>query len=210
MIRVRSEDPEKITFPELSDCIHYKQEKTFSDEEYNKAGSLQRAVTRGKIVILDRQSEKSANFNTPVSVKSAEENRPPQDLSVLFEYLKSLESKIDLLKMSDGSTVLVDQLLQKIESLEKKLQVTVPQEDSGIKETAKKLEELLNKMSNISGKSDSEKKELVSQVPEAIYVPNVKVEDGNSHINLKMRTVEKSDDLSNAAEALRKLKNKST
>jgi hypothetical protein len=205
MIRIRSEDPEKIPLPELSDCIYYKQEKTFSEDEYNRCSSLQRAITKGRILILERQPERYASYGSPTPEKSTAE-KAPTDLSKLFEYLKSLESKMDLLRTSDGSTALIDQLTQKIDALEKKLQGPVAQDDSGIKETAKKLEELLGKFSGIAGKSDAEKKELVSEIPEEIYVPNIKVEDGNSHITLKTRVIERTDDLSSASEALKKLK----
>lgn len=201
MFKVRCEIPETIPLPELNDFIYYKQIKTFSEQDYNKCLSLQRAISKGNIAILERHEEKNANFGVPTSSGTA-----PTDLSVLFEYLKSLESKIDQLKTSDGSTALIDQLTSKIDALEKKLQGPVPQDNSGIKETAQKLEEILGKFSGIANKSDVEKKELVSEVPEEIYVPSIKVEDGNSHISLKMRTIEKSDDIDNASEALRKLK----
>jgi hypothetical protein len=203
MIKVRCEDPETISLPELNDFIYYKQVKTFSEQDYNKCLSLQAAVSKGRVIVLERREEKNSNHGIPIP-----SNVAPADTSVLFDYLKSLESKIDQLKTSDGSTALIDQLNQKIDALEKKLQGPVPQGDSGIKETAKKLEEILGKFSNIAGKSDVEKKELVSEIPEEIYVPNVKVEDGNSHISLKMRTIEKSDSINEASEALRKLKDK--
>jgi hypothetical protein len=204
MIRVRNEIPDRIPLPELNDCIYYKQEKTFSDEEYSKCLSLQRAIAKGTILVFDRQSEKNASYGSiPSGIPN---NKSSTDVSVLFEYIKSLESKIDLLKTSDGSTILADQLMQKIDALEKRLQGPVAQDDAGIKETARKLEELLGKFSGIANKSDVEKKELVSEVPEEIYVPNIKVEDGNSHINLKIRTIEKTDDISSASEALKKFK----
>jgi hypothetical protein len=201
MIKVRCETPETIPLIELKDFIYYKQEKTFSEHEYAKCLSLQRAVCTGAVIVLERREEKNSNFIAPAVGSTG-----GTDISVLFDYLKNLESKIDQLKTSDGSTVLVDQLTQKIDALEKKLQGPVPQDNSGISETAKKLEEILVKFSGISSKSDVEKKELVSEVPEEIYVPNIRVEDGNSHINLKIRTIEKSDDINSASEALKKLR----
>ena len=129
MIRVRSEDPERIPLPELSDCIHYKQEKTFSDDEYNKSFSLQRAITKGKILILERQPERYASYGLPQPGEAVKDSKPSTDLSVLFEYIKSLETKIDQLKSSEGSTDFVAQLTRKIDSLEQKLQgpAAVPQ-----------------------------------------------------------------------------------
>ena len=207
MIKVRCEIPETIPLIELNDFIYYKQEKTFSEQEYSKCLSLQKAIGMGSVIVLERKEEKNSNFKvpTPGSASSAGDT----DISVLFDYLKNLESKIDQLKTSDGSTVLIDQLTQKIDALEKKLQGPVPQDNSsGIAETAKKLEEILGKFSGIANKSDVEKKELVSEIPEEIYVPNIRVEDGNSHINLKIRTIEKSDSINSASEALKKLRNK--
>jgi hypothetical protein len=205
MIKVRCEIPETIPLLELNDFIYYKQEKTFSEFEYNKCLSLQRAICVGAVIVLERKEEKNSNYGVPTSV-----NTGSTDLSVLFDYLKSLESKIDQLKTSDGSTVLIDQLTQKIDALEKKLQGPVPQDNSGITETARKLEEILGKFTGIANKSDVEKKELISEIPEEIYVPNIKVEDGNSHINLKIRTIEKSDDINSASEALKRLRKTNT
>lgn len=128
----------------------------------------------------------------------------------------------------------LDLLLNKIYELEKKLgekqpsseattQPAQPQDNSSIMQAISNLEKKIN--SNVEANALIQKLEkLVSSVgsgggsnfqdteptrPEDIYVPNVTVEDGNSHINLKVRSVEKSDNINDALKALKKLKSKS-
>jgi phage shock protein A len=213
MYRVRSESPDRILLIELQDSIYYRQEKVFSDAEYDKCISLQRAIVKGQVLILDRKPEKDAGYVIPVvSVQSGPAISPiiTSDNTSLFDYLKSLEDKIDQIKApsdSSASSGLVELLTQKIEALEKKIQInSTPASTENI---FKKLEEISAKFSNgipTGAAAEKVKEELEEIVPQEIYVPNVRVEDGNSHINLKIRTIEKSSSVDSASEALRKLK----
>jgi hypothetical protein len=221
MITVRGEDPETIQLPELQDFIYYKQVKTFSEEEYKKSNSLQRAISKGSVIVLKRVDEKFSNFEVPTGLLGTSlKDKDSSDLNPLIDLLKNLESKIDQSNVPNNN-IAVELLIQKIDAIEKRLQVSVSSDNSTLLDTIHKLEEKVNqttnnpafhkleeilaKLSGISSKISSDK-EVTPEIPEEVYVPNIKVEDGNSHINLKVRTVEKSDDVNSAAEALRRIK----
>lgn len=224
MITVRGENPETVPLPELQDFIYYKQVKTFSEEEYKKSNSLKIAISKGNVIVLKRVDEKFSNFEIPNAIKDKTANKEPSDLNPLFDLLKNLESKIEQSNSSNNSLI-IDTLIQKIDALEKKLQGPVPSDNGALLDTIHKLEEKVNqttnnpafqkleeillKLSGISSKISPDKKVDV-EAPEEVYVPNIKVEDGTSHINLKVRTVDRSDDISSAAAALKKIKKQNT
>jgi hypothetical protein len=220
MITIRGEDPETIQLPELKDFIYYKQVKTFSEEEYKKSNSLQRAISKGSVIVLKRIDEKFSNFEVPPGLSGISLNKDSSDLNPLIDLLKNLESKIDQ-SSAPNNNIAVELLIQKIDAIEQRLQGSVSSDNSTLLDTIhkleekvnqttnnpafQKLEEILAKLSGISSKISSDK-DTTPEIPEEVYVPNIKVEDGNSHINLKVRTVEKSDDVNSAAAALRKIK----
>lgn len=219
MITIRGENPETVALPELQDFVYYKQVKTFSEEEYKKSSSLQKAISKGNVLVLKRVDEKFSNFGVPQAVQGVQGNNP-SDVTPLLELLKNLEAKIDQTS-APSSNVIIELLIKKIEDLEKKIQTPVLSDNSALAETVRrledrvnqttsspsfqKLEDILTKLSGITTKLSPEKV-TTPDMPEEVYVPNIKVEDGNSHINLKVRTIEKSDDINSAAAALRKMK----
>jgi hypothetical protein len=221
MITVRGENPETVPLPELQDFIYYKQVKTFSEEEYKKSNSLKIAISKGSVIVLKRVNEKFSNFEVPEGLKDNTIDKNSSDLNPLFDLLKNLESKIEQSNTSNSNNITIDLLVQKIDALEKKLQGPVPSDNSALLDTIHKLEEKVNqttnnpafqkleevllKLSGISSKMSPDKK-VDAEAPEEVYVPNIKVEDGNSHINLKVRTIERSDDINSAAAALKKIK----
>jgi hypothetical protein len=221
MITVRGENPETVPLPELQDFIYYKQVKTFSEDEYKKSNSLKTAISKGSVIVLKRVNEKFSNFEVPEGLKDTAINKDSSDLNPLFDLLKNLESKIDQSNTSNNSNITIDLLVQKIDALEKKLQGPVPSDNSALLDTIHKLEEKVNqttnnpafqkleevllKLSGISSKMSPDKKVEIEEHQE-VYVPSIKVEDGNSHINLKVRTIERSDDINSAAAALKKIK----
>lgn len=224
MITVRGEDPETVQLADLNDFIYYKQVKTFSEEEYKKSNSLQRAISKGSVIVLKRVDEKFSGYETPQNLGVSLSNKDNTDINPLIELLKSIESKIGSTS-SQTNSVSLDVLIQKIEALENRLQTPVSADNSTLLDTIHKLEEKVNQTTNnpafqrledllakISGsvyKGTSEK-ESEPVVPDEVYVPNIKVEDGNSHINLKVRTVESSNDVNSASEALKRLKKQNT
>jgi hypothetical protein len=222
MLTVKGESPETVQLPDLNDFIYYKQVKTFSEEEYKKSNSLQRAISKGSVIVLKRVDERFSSFEIPKSIDGSSEGS--SDTNALMDLLKSIESRIGSSSQQDSGASL-DILLQKIEALESKLQNTGSSDSSSLLDTIRKLEEKVNQTTNnpafqrledllskISGSigKDAQVKESDPGIQEEIYVPNIKVEDGNSHINLKVRTIEKSGGIDSALEALKKIKKQST
>lgn len=225
MITVRGESPETVQLEDLNDFIYYKQVKTFSEEEYKKSNSLQRAISKGSVLVLKRVDERFSGYEAPNSIAGSPANAPSSssaDINPLIDMLKSIESKIE--PTSSQSSTSLDILIQKIEALEKKVQGTVSLDNSALLDTIRKLEGKVNNtdnnqifqkleglLSKISGPASREVKSADPKVQEEVYVPNIKVEDGNSHINLKVRTIEKSGSgIDSALEALKKIKKQTT
>jgi len=222
MITVRGEDPETVQLPDLQDFIYYKQVKTFSEAEYKKSNCLQRSISKGSVIVLKRVDEKFSNYEVPRDAQVKESS--DSSLNPLIDLLKNLESKLDQ-SGTTSNNLMVDLLVQKIEALEKKIQGPVIIDNSALAETVRKLEEkvnstsdspalkkldeILSKFSGLSSGASSDKP-IISDTPDEVYVPSIKVEDGNSHINLKVRTIERSDDIDSAAAALRKLRKTNT
>lgn len=224
MITVRGESPETVQLSDLNDFIYYKQVKTFSEEEYRKSGNLQRAISKGSVIVLKRVDEKFSGYEVPNSVagQTTAVVNSSTDMNTLIEMIKSIEAKIE--PTSSPNSTNLDILIQKIEALEKKVQGTVAIDNSALMDTIRKLEEKVNQtdnnqvfqkleglLSKMSGSAVKETKDSTPAVQEEVYVPNIKVEDGNSHINLKVRTIEKSSSgIDSALEALKKIKKQTT
>lgn len=225
MITVRGESPETVQLEDLGDFIYYKQVKTFSEEEYKKSGSLQRAISKGSVIVLKRVDEKFSGYEIPNSV--AGQTTPAAvnsstDMNMLIEMIKGIEAKIE--PTSSPNNANLDILIQKIEALEKKVQGSVALDNSALLDTIHKLEEKVNQtdnnqvfqkleglLSKMSGSAVKDTKDSTPGIQEEVYVPNIKVEDGNSHINLKVRTIEKSSSgIDSALEALKKIKKQTT
>lgn len=222
MITVRGENPETVQLLDINDFIYYKQIKTFSEEDYNKSNSLQRAISKGSVIVLKRVDERFGNFESPQATQNKTQAAPENasDNSSLMELLKSIELKLE--QSSSPNNASTDILIQKIEALESRLQGVGSSGNESLLDTIKKLEEKINE-NNSNSQTFAKLEELMSKlsglapksastvqatpdIVEEVYVPNIKVEDGNSHINLKVRTIESSDNINSAFEALRKIK----
>jgi vacuolar-type H+-ATPase subunit I/STV1 len=154
------------------------------------------------------------------------------NVSLLLLHIKNLEDKLEEIKSKEPLALdskvdssKIEELNAKIKDLEEKIQnkEKTPNEDILIKaiqsleqkiNTNNQASELINKLEGLIGKaslgivSQEVKEENVFR-PEEIYVPNIQVEDGNSHIKLKVRTIEQSSDINDAAAALKNIKSKS-
>lgn len=239
MIKVIGNSPQKITIPDIQEVIYYKQVKIFSEDEYKGSKDLQRKIQQGLLTIVDKSKEQRSSFIPPTSVRVVTSGQEKNDVEDLMTYIKSLESKLDNLQKGspppENKSVdndKLDLLLNKIYELEKKLnekqsqagaqpQPAQTQDSASIMQAISNLEKKIN--SNVeanaliqkleklvsSGGSRVSTHERETTRPEDIYVPSVTVEDGNSHINLQVRSVEKSDNINDALKALKKLKSKS-
>jgi hypothetical protein len=157
------------------------------------SGSLDRSIVD---LLLDKLTSLESKLDNETS-KIVVDSTP---LDIILERLKILEAKVSgTSSPSDGDK----QLFKMLESLEEK----ISQGRGGVSE------DFLQRIENSIKNSGSEGSSLVVEVDPSVgmerYVPNVTIEDANSHINLKVRTVEQSDSLNSSIEALRRLKGKS-
>lgn len=235
MIKVIGNSPQKITISDLQEVIYYKQVKIFSEDEYKGSKDLQRKIQQGLLTVLEESKEQRSSYIPPTSVRVITSSQERRDVQDLVGYIKSLEDKLDKIQQAspapENKSVdndKLDLLLNKIHQLEEKLNngqpgsdpQTQPQDNSGVMEAISKLEQkissnvevnaLIQKLEKLVSSGGSKNVQSYEPTrPEDIYVPNVTVEDGNSHINLKVRSVEKSDKINDALKALKDLKSKS-
>lgn len=241
MIKVVSASPEVINLPELNDRIYYKQEKTFTEIDYKRSHTLRNAIDQGNILILERALKNNKEYGAPpvsevdiavatpekVTVYTAEEQAGKKPhasddskIDLLLNKIASLESKLEKKdeKTSVDSSAL-DIILDRLKNLETRVSGggSSEKDNEQLMETLKNLESKIVQGSNTDGlvsKLESVLKRAGKTGEEApsidleTYVPKVTVEDANSHINLKVRTIEKSDDVNSSLAALKKLKKK--
>lgn len=229
MIRVIGAVSEIVPLRDLNDQIFYKQEKTYSEAEYERSNDLKREIKRGRLRVVSRTNEKFSDYETPEpTVKANIQNKSESSLRVqeLIEHVGKLETKVngqDPKISSSAENALLVKLMEKIESLEDRLAQATQADNTELLEAVKRLEDRVNKSENagilekleeiLSRAPQStivkpEQKKTEKQIEEEIYVPKIRVEDGSSHLNLKTRAVEKSGGVNAAAEALKKLRGK--
>lgn len=229
MIRVIGAVSEIVPLRDLNDQIFYKQEKTYSEAEYERSNDLKREIKRGRLRVVSRTNEKFSDYETPEpTVKANIQNKSESSLRVqeLIEHVGKLETKVngqDPKISSSAENALLVKLMEKIESLEDRLSQATQADNTELLEAVKRLEDRVNKSENagilekleeiLSRAPQStivkpEQKKTEKQIEEEIYVPKIRVEDGSSHLNLKTRAVEKSGGVNAAAEALKKLRGK--
>lgn len=218
MIKVVGSVADIVPLPDLNDRVYYRQEKTYSEEQYKKSLDLQREIQKGRLLIVSRTDEKFADFKIPAS-----SDNPPESgdslVTQLIAGIRGLEKSI-LRQMAAGDNALMQRLSQRIEGLEKQVKGGSGAGNPDVLEAIQKLEErveasegasVLDRLEDIIKNAPRGPVVTAEAVEEQaaqddVYVPTVTVEDASSHVNLKMRTVEKSSSVDSAAEALKKLK----
>jgi len=226
MFYVIGNSPKKVELKDLNDCIYYKQQKDYTDIQYENSVDLKRAIERRALIVLKKSEDTTRSFDpiTPIVSSESEllpeipteESVPDQKVDILLERIKILEKSLrdqSSSKSNDALLVILDRL-EKLESnsattglsfiqdalkgIEAKIAVN---SSEGILE---KLEGIISRSgTNSSSSNSSAIKEDAYRREEEIYVPSIRVEDANSHINLEVRTINSGD---NVADSLRKLK----
>lgn len=221
MILVIGNDPNKVEVNDLGDVIYYKQQKIYSNAQYVRSNDLKRAEKAGRITILQRYGDIDGEVDLPIT--STAPRRQVQDTSKLDLVLERMTALESSLRESSGPKTdqdVVDALLGRIgrleerisslsgsgasESLQESLRQLAEKVESSTKDTAilDRLESILDRAGD---GQESGSKEPTR--PEDVYVPNVSVEDANTHIKLDVRAVEGStSDLDASLAALKKLK----
>ena len=232
MILVIGNTPKKVELKDLGDCVYYKQKKNFSEAQYRQSDDLRREIKNGTLSIIGRKNEKEGDFDLPdfmsddpVRVEKTVIKQEVQQpvIEALLLKIGSLEETIRNNPVPVDSTGTMKILTDKIRSLEDKIsQKTDGDINMAVVEAIKKIEERLDKREEVSKNNDifdrlegilSRAPSSGSSVPERpvrpedIYVPNINVEDLNSNIKLKVRTIEKSNNVNDSLKALRDLKN---
>jgi len=233
MVLVIGNSPKRVFLKDLDDYVYYKQKKIFSEAQYNMSRDLKEEIKKGSLTVLQRTIIKNAEFEAPEALDVVEASarlRSPQEkvedprigdllakianlekmlgekpspatdsdaIKALSDRIEGLENGLSGLGGATHDSASMGHFTEALERLEKKIEAKSAGDD-----IIQRLEGLLTKAGTVQ---TSDQHEPVR--PEDIYVPNVKVEDANSHINLKVRTVETSDDVTGALDALKKLRN---
>lgn len=231
MYIVIGNSPKKILLKDLNDCIYYKQQKAFTDAQYQHSSELRQAITRGFVIVVRRTEDKSASFNISSNdvipeIKDVEIG--PSKIDQLLERIKELEVNLGRQnqKAKETDSTILSTILKRLDNLEKKestVDISVIKEALGNIE--KKIQEskaqenkndiLVEKIQKIINTSIKEKtKEVIPKkkdnvITEERYIPNIRVEDAKSHINLQVRKIDSGDNVADSIKRLKELRSKS-
>lgn len=224
MILVIGNTPQKVELHDLSDSVYYKQQKVFSDAQIARSKDLARALKAGTLTVLRRMDEKSGSFDIPTSgiPDGLSADLSSKKIDILLDRIKNLEEVISKSSSQPAQAPpqapaqqISSQISQRIEKLEKDLSSKGDNSKAfealygAVERLEKKLEktsqsdELLQKLDSILKRRGGREEEDIQRSADEVYIPSVTVEDARSHINLDVRKIEKSD---NVTESLKKLK----
>lgn len=218
MILVIGNDPNKVEVTDLGDVVYYKQQKIYSEAQYARSADLKRAEKSGRITVLQKYGDVDGDLILPSS--SGVQRAKPQDTSkidLVLEKMAALE--LSLKSAPTQGTSDQDALLERIGKIEERLSgISGDSCNEGVLEAVRQLAEkvesstkdtsILDRLESIlKGATDSKSSSRLEPTrPEDVYVPNVSVEDGNTHIKLDVRTVEGASDIDDSLKALKDLK----
>src|SRR4030042_1817456 len=122
MYYVIGNSPKKVDLKDLNDCIYYKQQKVYTDEQFNRSVDLQRAVQRKLLVVLKKSEDKTGSFDIhtsviPSEVKIVDQSSSPK-IDLLLDRIKTLEESIRNKEVS-GNTDAFSVILDRLEKLER-------------------------------------------------------------------------------------------
>ena len=229
MIKVRGSDPETVDLRDLGDKVYYGQEKVFSESQYSRSVDLKRELQKGRLTVIERREEASADFKIPVHQSAPKETVVKE---VVVKEVKTSDPLIELLlkKVSDLETGLknkqevkqepkseisndiLNQILLAIKSAPVS---TVATQDSGLDAIKGHLEKLSSKIEDLSlsssestsGKNKEITQEAIDKRMDEVYIPNVTVHDSNTNVNLEVRVINKEESMADILAKLKKLKN---
>jgi hypothetical protein len=70
MVRVCGNSPERIKIVDLNDIIYYRQQKEYTDQEFENSRDLKKEIDKGRITILERhQAIRMQSYSEPVAIK---------------------------------------------------------------------------------------------------------------------------------------------
>jgi hypothetical protein len=231
MFLVIGNTPQRVELKDLGDYVYYKQQKVFTEAQYIRSQDLQREIQKGSLSVLKRTAEASGSFEIPsVSFGTQDKTSAVESpkLDALMERIQSLEASIK----AKSDTIQAPQVdaLKAIEEKISKLETSAPviQGSSGpdlsflydaIKGLEARIEKgtgsdaLIARLEGILNRAPTAAAPVRPKEetrPEDVYIPNVTVEDANTHIKLNVRTIDSGDSVSDSLKKLKELKSKST
>lgn len=212
--------PRKVELKDLGDCVYYKQQKIYTDSQYESSEDLKKAIERKDLLVLKKVEENkdSSIKENVVDVFLDSTKYPSKDISnkidLLLEKMYKLEECVK--QGASPNNDLFFDIINRIEKIEKNLTnvdsgtfkesiVKENEEKLNIEDVTKKIIDRLETLLN----SKIERKEEKREIAEDVYVPNIVVEDANSNIKLEVRAVENSDNITESLRKLKELKSKS-
>ena len=226
MFYVIGNSPKKVELKDLNDCVYYKQQKVYTDSQYESSVDLKRAIERKILIVLKKSEDTTGSFDINTSIIPSETKTPEPgsspEVKVLLEKIRDLESVIksqsNLSSPSSQNNDALAVILDRLEKLEKNpasIDLSVIQEALKNIESrmqSNKSDGLLEKLEGIINRSGGKSASIQedNRRVEDVYIPNIRVEDANSHIKLEVRTIDSGDSVSDSLRKLKELKSKST
>jgi hypothetical protein len=216
--------PRKVELKDLGDCVYYKQQKIYTDAQYQSSEDLKKAIERKDLLILKKVEEtkdlylnKDKDLNISFNSSENSSKDVSNKIDLLLEKIYNLEKNIEQ-KSSPSNELLLD-ILDRIEKLEKNLtnidfntfKESIKKENNNI-DIEKVTKEIINNLKVVLNQKDyKDEKEIedFNYEKEEVYVPNIVVEDATSNIKLEVRTVENNNNISESLKKLKELKFKS-
>lgn len=118
MVRILGNSLERVRIRDLGDVIYYKQEKDYTDQEYESSKDLKKEVKKGNLTILERhktpRSSAERGGNGSVSIK---QNAPKVDLEDIKTAVREVLPQEQGMSLKGLIPTLVDSLRQEFSSI---------------------------------------------------------------------------------------------
>jgi hypothetical protein len=225
MFYIIGNSPKKVELKDLNDCVYYKQQKVYTDAQYESSVDLKRAIERKILIVLKKSEDTTGSFDiqTPIissEIKSPESVSSPE-IEVLLGKIRDLEaivknqSNISLpsTQNNDALAIILDRL-EKLEKNPTSIDLSIIQDalkSIEVRMQNNKGDGILEKLEGIINRSGVKAAPIQEDTRrvEDVYIPNIRVEDANSHIKLEVRTIDSGDSVSDSLKKLKELKSKS-
>lgn len=231
MYHIIGNSPKKVELKDLNDCVYYKQQKIYSDSQFRASVDLQRAIERKSLIVLRKSEDSTGTFDdttaiiptsvvpTVITAPVTEPSESSSKIDLLLEKISILESKIREAQspssnLNESALAVILDRLEKLErnpsavdlfSIQEALKsIEMRMQDNKSDGILEKLENIINKAGTAAAPG-RETKDVSSSRIEEVYIPNIKVEDASSHINLEVRKLDDGD-RDSVADSLKKLK----
>lgn len=225
MYHVIGNSPKKVELKDLNDCVYYKQQKVYSDSQYRSSVDLQRAIERKSLIVLRQSEDSTGSFDVNTAVISSDlkvDSSSPK-IDLLLDKINKLEEKLKTQHNSTPTSSNINEsalavILDRLEKLEHNPSTV---DLSSIQEALKNIEtriqdnkgdDILERLESIvskAGTGSAPVKQEENRRVEDVYIPNIRVEDATSHINLEIRKIDDGNSVADSLKKLKELKSKS-